>query len=69
MTLATHPRTDPSHVPNAQIDYAETILDLVGNTPLVRLSRVTRDLGPIDRQPLNPPSDMGGYPQRFPIPQ
>jgi cystathionine beta-synthase len=32
--------------------YAETILDLVGNTPLVRLTRVTRDLGPIDRQPL-----------------
>ena len=23
---------------------------------------------PIDRQPLNPPSDMGGYPQRFPLP-
>jgi hypothetical protein len=23
---------------------------------------------PIDRQPLNPPSDLGGYPQRFPIP-
>jgi cystathionine beta-synthase len=52
MTVATHPRTDPSRVPNAPIDYAETILDLVGNTPLVRLSRVTRDLGPIDRQPL-----------------
>jgi cystathionine beta-synthase len=34
------------------MQYAETILDLVGNTPLVRLSRVTRDLGPIDRQPL-----------------
>jgi cystathionine beta-synthase len=32
--------------------YAETILDLVGDTPLVRLSRVTRDLGPADRQPL-----------------
>lgn len=32
--------------------YAETILDLVGNTPLVRISRVTRDLGPADRQPL-----------------
>jgi cystathionine beta-synthase len=32
--------------------YAETILDLVGNTPLVRLSRVTRDLGPIELQPL-----------------
>jgi cystathionine beta-synthase len=52
MTLATHPRTDPSHVPSAQIDYSDSILDLVGNTPLVRLSRVTRDLGPIDRQPL-----------------
>ncbi|HLX17097.1 MAG TPA: hypothetical protein VKS24_18080 [Bradyrhizobium sp.] len=24
---------------------------------------------PIDRQPLNPASDMGGYPLRFPIPQ
>jgi hypothetical protein len=24
---------------------------------------------PIDRQPLNPPSDMGGFPQRFPLPQ
>jgi hypothetical protein len=23
---------------------------------------------PIDRQPLNPPSDMGGYPLRLPIP-
>jgi cystathionine beta-synthase len=34
------------------MEYAETVLDLVGNTPLVRLSRVTRDLGPADRQPL-----------------
>src|SRR5438034_1591666 len=32
--------------------YAETILDLVGNTPLVRISRLTRDLGPAERQPL-----------------
>ena len=24
---------------------------------------------PIDRQPLNPPSDMGGYPQSFPLPR
>jgi cystathionine beta-synthase len=32
--------------------YAETILDLVGDTPLVRLNRVTRDLGPAERQPL-----------------
>ncbi len=34
------------------MQYAESILDLVGNTPLVRLSRVTRELGPFDRQPL-----------------
>jgi cystathionine beta-synthase len=32
--------------------YAESILDLVGETPLVRLTRVTRDLGPRERQPL-----------------
>jgi len=32
--------------------YVESILDLVGDTPLVRLSRITRDLGPADRQPL-----------------
>jgi len=32
--------------------YAESILDLIGNTPLVRLTHVTRDLGPIERQPL-----------------
>jgi cystathionine beta-synthase len=32
--------------------YAETILDLVGGTPLVRISRLTRDLGPTNRQPL-----------------
>src|SRR4026209_1455256 len=34
------------------MQYAESILDLVGRTPLVRLSRVTRDLGPADGQPL-----------------
>ena len=32
--------------------YADSILDLVGNTPLVRLNRLVRDLGPADRQPL-----------------
>ena len=32
--------------------YAESILDLVGDTPLVRISRLTRDLGPSERQPL-----------------
>jgi cystathionine beta-synthase len=34
------------------MEYASSILDLVGRTPLVRLSRVTRDLGPLERQPL-----------------
>jgi cystathionine beta-synthase len=32
--------------------YAESILDLIGNTPLVRLTHVTADLGPADGQPL-----------------
>jgi cystathionine beta-synthase len=33
--------------------YAESILDLVGNTPLVRLTRIPeRDLGPLEAQPL-----------------
>jgi len=32
--------------------YAESILDLVGGTPLVRITRLTRDLGPAERQPL-----------------
>jgi cystathionine beta-synthase len=36
----------------AAVDYASSILDLVGDTPLVRISRLTRDLGPADRQPL-----------------
>jgi cystathionine beta-synthase len=34
------------------MDYAESILDLIGNTPLVRLTHVTRDLGPAEGQPL-----------------
>jgi cystathionine beta-synthase len=34
------------------MDYAGSILDLVGDTPLVRLTRVTRDLGPAAGQPL-----------------
>ena len=32
--------------------YAESILDLVGNTPLVRLTHIPRDLGPLEAQPL-----------------
>ncbi len=34
------------------MQYAESILDLVGHTPLVRISRLTGDLGPRERQPL-----------------
>jgi cystathionine beta-synthase len=34
------------------MQYAESILDLVGTTPLVRLTRVTRNLGPVEAQPL-----------------
>jgi cystathionine beta-synthase len=33
------------------MEYAESILELIGNTPLVRLTRVTRELGPADKQP------------------
>ena len=34
------------------MQYAESILDLVGDTPLVRLTRIPRDLGPLEQQPL-----------------
>ena len=34
------------------MEYASSILDLVGNTPLVRITRLTRELGPVERQPL-----------------
>ena len=34
------------------MEYAESIIDLVGEAPLVGLSRVTADLGPGDGQPL-----------------
>ncbi len=34
------------------MEYVDSVLDLVGDTPLVRLSRVTRDLGPAERRPL-----------------
>src|SRR4029077_13873937 len=36
----------------AGVHYAESILDLVGNTPLVRLTHIPRDLGPREGQPL-----------------
>jgi cystathionine beta-synthase len=42
---------DPA-APASAMQYADSILDLVGHTPLVRLSRITRDLGPLHRQPL-----------------
>jgi cystathionine beta-synthase len=34
------------------MEYAESIIDLIGNTPMVRLTRVTRELGALDKQPL-----------------
>ena len=34
------------------MEFAESILDLIGNTPLVRLNHVTRDLGRAENQPL-----------------
>ena len=34
------------------MEYAESIIDLIGNTPLVRMTRITRDLGPAQKQPL-----------------
>ena len=39
-------------VSSGPMQYAESILDLVGGTPLVRISRLTGDLGPSARQPL-----------------
>lgn len=33
------------------MDERASILDVIGNTPLVRLSRITADLGPADRRP------------------
>ena len=35
-----------------RMQYADSIIDLIGNTPLVRIARLTRDLGPLERQPL-----------------
>ncbi len=40
------PSRPPPHGILAPMQYAESILDLVGGTPLVRISRLTRDLGP-----------------------
>ena len=34
------------------MENAESVLELVGDTPLVRLTRVTRELGPLEAQPL-----------------
>src|SRR3954447_26188897 len=46
-----HPLTART-VSSRPMQYAESILDLVGGTPLVRISRLTSDLGPRARQPL-----------------
>src|SRR5204863_8509296 len=45
-------RAGAAHAMLPPMQYAESILDLVGGTPLVRISRLTRDLGPVERQPL-----------------
>lgn len=37
---------------DAPMDYADSVLDLIGGTPLVRLRRVIADLGPETAQPL-----------------
>lgn len=37
---------------SADMQYAQSILELIGGTPLVRLTRVARDLGPAETQPL-----------------
>ena len=41
-----------THLHSAPMEYVESVLDLVGNTPLVRLTRVTRELGAVEAQPL-----------------
>src|SRR4051812_21687147 len=43
--MGTGPRPSGS-VRGGPVQYAESVVDLVGNTPLVRLSKVTRELGP-----------------------
>lgn len=46
MSSASYP------TPVRSMDYADSLLDLVGQTPLVRLRNVTAELGPVERQPL-----------------
>jgi cystathionine beta-synthase len=41
-----------SAVYSRPMQYAGSILDLVGHTPLVRIGRLTRGLGPLEEQPL-----------------
>ena len=47
------------------MQYAESILDLVGNTPLVRISRVTRDLGREGAPAAPARQDGDAQPRRF----
>lgn len=44
------PGEHPGMLP--EMEYASTILDLVGHTPLVRVNALVRDLGPAERRPL-----------------
>ena len=51
--------------PRGPMQYAESILDLVGETPLVRLTRVTRDLGPVGAPAARARQDGIAQPWRF----
>src|SRR3712207_8186585 len=43
---AAAPPTGRGRFEEARVQYAESVVDLIGDTPLVRLTSVTRDLGP-----------------------
>ena len=48
----SRPGASRVHAILAPMQYASSILDLIGKTPLVRISRITRGVGPLERQPL-----------------
>ncbi|HEX9043779.1 MAG TPA: pyridoxal-phosphate dependent enzyme [Candidatus Limnocylindrales bacterium] len=38
--------------PTHEMEYVDSVLELIGETPLVRLRRVLRDIEPVERQPV-----------------
>jgi cystathionine beta-synthase len=53
LRIVRRERRAAGRYPPWRMRYAESILDLVGDTPLVRLTRIpARDLGPLEAQPL-----------------